>query len=74
MKPEEFDREVADATAALTLPMIENIAENKMPECFNTSRALLVALSRMLMVALVQNEEMAIKLQQDQPKKIIVTH
>jgi len=75
MTPEDFDREVADATAVLTLPMIQSIANNEMPECFDGSRALIVSLSRMLMIALRQNEELVAKLNPPPPPpKIIAIH
>jgi len=58
MPDENMDKDIADATAALTLQMVQQIADNAMPECFATSRPLLVAMARMLMVALAQNEAM----------------
>lgn len=58
MNADQFNKEVADATAALSLNMIDSISRNDMPECFETSRPLLVAMARMLITALAQNEIM----------------
>lgn len=58
MSDDQFNKDVADATAALSISMIDSIARNDMPECFQTSRPLLVAMARQLMMALAQNEIM----------------
>lgn len=62
---DEFRKDVEAQQAVLTLKMIEHIAENDMPECFGTQRSTLVALARLLMETLRQNEQLATALQAD---------
>lgn len=69
----ELEAEIASMTEALTPAVLSAISENNMPACFAASRALTVALARMLMTALNQNETMIEQLKPDSDDKPI-TH
>lgn len=58
-----FDREVENQKAVMTLPLIERMSLNEMPECFGAQRSTIVALALLLMTSLRQNEELANALQ-----------
>lgn len=59
-----FEREVEEARQALGLDVLAKIEQNSMPACFVPTRASTVALGRLLMQALRQNQELAEALQQ----------
>lgn len=58
-----FDDEVTEAMNAMTLPIIDRLAKNDMPECFEPTRATVVALASLMMKTLRQNEELVAALQ-----------
>lgn len=61
----ENDDEVAQIKALLTLPMIDKMAKNEMPDCFEFTRETGVALAQLLMDSMRTNEELANALQAD---------
>lgn len=50
---------VDEIMGATDLHLLAKIEENQMPQCFQADRATVVALAKMLMTALRQNQEMA---------------
>lgn len=57
-----FAAEVESQRKLLDLNVLQRMADNEMPACFGAQRSTLVALAKLLMEALRQNEEMARRL------------
>jgi hypothetical protein len=54
-----FEREVDEAKKSIDLQVLALMEQNKMPACFEPTRAATVAMSRLLMDALRQNQQLA---------------
>lgn len=60
----KFEAEVEESRKALDLQVLALMEKNEMPECFEPTRAATVAMARLLMQALRQNQELTDALQQ----------
>lgn len=61
----ESDDAIKQIKSMLTLPMIDKMAKNEMPDCFEFTRETGVALAQLLMDSMRANEELVNALQQD---------
>lgn len=58
--PQAFEHEVDATVKVFTPELLDKIASNDMPECFEPTRVSYVAMARLLMTALGQNDRLLI--------------
>lgn len=74
MMDEALERAVKEVEQQITLPELSDMLIGKLPDDMVPNLAVVIALTRMLMTALQQNQEMAQRLTADDETKIIIKH